>query len=100
MSDLQPVTTVLAQRTIYETPGVFSPNQGIVSALINFPTLNEDLVIQRIIQDHQAKKAQENSLWRIGGGLYRSVPRTRGRFPSWGFNWGCCRFWSRRRYQQ
>jgi hypothetical protein len=69
MSDLQPVTTVLAQRTIYETPAVLNPSQGVVSALINFPTLNEDLVIQRIIQDHQAKKAQENSLWRIGGGL-------------------------------
>lgn len=69
MNDLKPIISVLNQQTIYQTPPVFNPNQGILSAMINFPTLNEELVIQRIIQNHQAKKAQENSLWRIGGAV-------------------------------
>lgn len=69
MNAIEPVTQVLSQRTIYETPAVFSPNQGLLTSQLNFQTLNEDYVIQRIIQDHQAKKSQEQSLWRIGGAI-------------------------------
>lgn len=67
MNAIEPVTRVLSQNTIYKTPAVFSSNQGILTSHINFPTLNEEYVIQLVIQQHQAKKAQEQTLWRIGG---------------------------------
>jgi hypothetical protein len=69
MKAIQPVIQVLSQLTLYQTPPIFSPNQGILSSQIHFPTLNEDYVVQQIIQDYQQRKSQEQTAWRIGGAI-------------------------------
>lgn len=66
MNDLQPIASVLSYRTVYQTPPIFSPSQGILSNLINFPTLNEDYVIQRTIQEYQERKSRQGQMWRFG----------------------------------
>ncbi len=67
MYEIEPVARVLSETTLYDTPPVFSRAQGLLTHQLNFPTLNEELVIQRIINNYQEKKAQEQSLWRWGG---------------------------------
>jgi hypothetical protein len=69
MNAIEPVAQVLSCPTVYKTPAVFSRSQGLLSSQINFQTINEEYVIQRIMQEHQAKRSQEQSLWRIGGAI-------------------------------
>jgi hypothetical protein len=69
MNAIEPVTRVLSQKTIYETPAVFSRSQGLLMSQIEFPTVNEEYVIQKVIHDYQVRKSQEQSLWRIGGAI-------------------------------
>ncbi|MEB3226347.1 MAG: hypothetical protein VKJ86_11160 [Synechococcus sp.] len=69
MSAIESIVQVLSEMTLYETPGVFSRYQGLLSSQINYPTVNEDAVIQRIIYEYQQQKAREQSLWRIGGAI-------------------------------
>lgn len=69
MYDIEPLARVLSESTLYNTAPVFSRAQGLLTQQLNFSTLNEELVIQRMINNHQTKKAQEQSLWRWGGAL-------------------------------
>lgn len=72
MNDILPVVQVLSQPTLYGTDAVFSMENGILTSEIGFNTLNEEYVIQKLIHDHQEKKKQEASLWRLGGAIVGS----------------------------
>jgi len=63
------ISAILSRPTIYDTPPVLSLTNGFLSDRLEYSTLNEEYVVEKIIRDYQQRKQSEANLWRVGASV-------------------------------